>query len=397
MTHPMLGYLSGAPRVSTRPEAGEGGARAHVLGVIHGFEARGWDVRRFIVGDRMARVATGSAGSAHRAWPRRAGVDAARLTMGQLNSRRARRELGTDLTLVYERLASLQSLGATFQRRGVPWVLESNALLYEEARQRGSLALQRIARRIELASYRQCDAVVCVSEALRSQLVAAAGIGESKVIVLPNGVDTARFDPARAVPRRVYQEFTVGFVGSLYGWQRVDLLIDAVAALDAAGIPIRAVIVGDGPERAAWERRARERAPGLVHFAGRASWDEVPSWIAGFDAGFSGQDAATDGRAVYFSPLKLYEYLAMATPVVATASEDAARLIGAGGAGALFAPGDAADLRRALASAIARREELAAIGAVARAEIIARHSWDARVRQLLDQLGTVLGRDLERG
>lgn len=46
-----LGYLSGAPRVSTNPEAECGGPRSHVLGVIRAFETLEWEVKPFIVGD----------------------------------------------------------------------------------------------------------------------------------------------------------------------------------------------------------------------------------------------------------------------------------------------------------------------------------------------------------
>nr|MDP9479668.1 hypothetical protein [Actinomycetota bacterium] len=54
-----LGYLSAAPRVSTRPDAEAGGPRSHVLGVIRAFESLGWSVNRFIVGDRMPKGVAG--------------------------------------------------------------------------------------------------------------------------------------------------------------------------------------------------------------------------------------------------------------------------------------------------------------------------------------------------
>ncbi|HZS62748.1 MAG TPA: hypothetical protein VFA43_26040, partial [Gemmatimonadaceae bacterium] len=51
-----LGYLSGAPRVTTRSTSDAAGPRTHVLGIIDGFERRGWTVSRYIVGDRMPDV-----------------------------------------------------------------------------------------------------------------------------------------------------------------------------------------------------------------------------------------------------------------------------------------------------------------------------------------------------
>ena len=48
-----LGYLSAAPTVSTRPDAASAGPRAHILGVVNGFRALGWEVRPWIAGDRL--------------------------------------------------------------------------------------------------------------------------------------------------------------------------------------------------------------------------------------------------------------------------------------------------------------------------------------------------------
>ena len=87
---PRVAYLSGAPRVSTQPDAEAAGPRAHVLGVIGGFEAAGWKVDRFIVGDQMPR-SWSSRGSERRLSgnPVRTLVaDLVRLVLNLLNTRR---------------------------------------------------------------------------------------------------------------------------------------------------------------------------------------------------------------------------------------------------------------------------------------------------------------------
>src|SRR3954465_6482754 len=56
-----LGYLSGAPRASPRPDPEAIGPRSHVVGVLAAFRELGWEVQPYIVGDRVPlRVATGS-------------------------------------------------------------------------------------------------------------------------------------------------------------------------------------------------------------------------------------------------------------------------------------------------------------------------------------------------
>lgn len=391
-----LGYLSAAPRVSTRPDAEAGGPRSHVLGVIRAFESLGWRVERFIVGDRMPELASGKGSekaiSGNRL--RTIAADLARLVLGTLNAYRARRELTGKVDWVYERFAVLQSLGWIFQRDGTPWILETNGLYSEEARaERGSLVLTGLARKLEVFAYTRCDVLVCVSGALKEVVMEKAGVDPQKVLVIPNGVDTAFFDPALHEPRRHFEGFTVGFVGSLLAWQGLDRLIVAAGKLIAEGVPIHLTIVGDGPVRDELERMARERgllgAQGHVRFTGRVPLHEVPGYIAGFDVGFSGQQGLKIG-AMYHSPLKLYEYLSMGKPVVASAYDDAREITGGDGAGFLFAPGDTRDLQRALKEAYSARASLEEAGALARDEIVRHHSWRARVARMIPEIEAIL-------
>ncbi len=391
-----LGYLSAAPRVSTRPDAEAGGPRSHVLGVIRAFEALGWRVERFIVGDRMPGLASGKGSekaiSGNRL--RTLAADLARLALGVLNAYRARRELAGKVDWVYERFAVLQSLGWAFRRDGTPWILETNGLYSEEAKaERGSLVLTGLARRLEVFAYARCDVLVCVSETLKEVVVEKAGVDPEKVLVVPNGVDTAFFDPALHEPRRLFEGFTVGFVGSLLAWQGLDRLIDAAGRLVERDVPIHIAIVGDGPVRDDLERMARERgllgARGRVRFVGRVPLHEVPGYIAGFDVGFSGQQGLKLG-AMYHSPLKLYEYLSMGKPVVASAYDDAREITGVDGTGFLFAPGYTNDLERALEEAYAARGSLLRAGALARNEIVRRHGWQARVARMIPEIEGIL-------
>ncbi|MFO8149671.1 MAG: glycosyltransferase, partial [Trueperaceae bacterium] len=314
-------YLSGAPRVSTHPDAASGGARAHVLGIVEGFERAGWTVDRFIVGDevddalrgRVSRAVTDVSGSAWGSLRRLAG-DVARLTVGAANARRLAHRIDPNVTWAYERFATLQRLGRVPQRRGIPWILETQGpFFHEAANDRRSLALTGLARRRELDAYRRCDVLVCVSTALRDLIVDLSGIDPAKVVVVPNGVDERAFDPERTVPRRLTPEstFTIGYVGGLPPWQALDRLFAAVARSREQIGDVAVVVVGDGPSRAAWTEAAERAAlGGIVHWAGRVPRTDVPAYLAGFDVGYSGPQPSSLGT-MYHSPLKLYEYLAM--------------------------------------------------------------------------------------
>src|SRR5215216_2690817 len=174
-----LGYLCGAPRVSTRPDSESSGPRAHVVGIIGAFRALGWEVHEYIVGDSLPRrfVGEGSRMLIDRGHFRRLGADVARIVMGRINARRAFTRLNKRVDWVYERFGAFQSLGGPFQSCGIPWILETQSPLFREAHGvRQSIVLVDTERRIETTAYERCDALVCVTEALRDIMVDDLGI-----------------------------------------------------------------------------------------------------------------------------------------------------------------------------------------------------------------------------
>lgn len=384
---PVMLYLSGAPLVSTGKAAAVPGARAHVLGMIHGLEANGWQVQRHIVGDQL-RLKRGPTSGAGRNRLRALAVDLVRLALGGWHLLAALRQAAPETCFVYERLATLQALGYAFRWRKIPWVLESNAILYEEAHANNRLLLRGLARIVECFAYRQADLIVCVSEPLRDMIVDRAAVPADKILVLPNAVDTTFFDPETYPSVRPFGDrLTIGFVGGLYAWQALDVLFHAMAQLHRDGLTdIAAVIVGDGPQRDEWQQLVAQLGLAAhVHFAGYVEWGEVQAYINGFDVGYSGQVGAT----IYFSPLKVYEYLAMATPVIGARYPQIEAVVSEGETGFLFAAGQVQSLCDALRTAYTQQSQLTQFGAQGRARMLADHSWQQRARTLLDTLAAL--------
>jgi len=387
MDRKRIGYLSGAPRVSTRPEASATGPKSHVLGIIHGFEELGWEVRRFIFGDHvpLGWVKRELDVEMAASFSKRLVADAARLAFGLYNTIRAPRHVG-QVDWVYERFGAFQALGLGFQRRGIPWIVETNGIFFQEAKvDRNSLALEGLERKLELWVYRRADAIVAVSEALKNALV-ELGIEGEKIVVVPNGVDLSRFSGAEGGSSG--GKPVIGFVGTLSQWQALDLLIEALALLKAEGREYRLLVVGDGQMRAPWEELARARGID-AEFIGRVPWEEVPGWMALFDLAYSGQIPVSQGT-MYHSPLKLYEYMAAGRPVIASSWSEARSLIGEDERGYLFEPGNLQDLVRALRKARAERALWPTKGRRARALIEREHTWKARVARIVEEVGRIL-------
>ena len=285
------------------------------------------------------------------------------------------------LDMVYERYSLWSHAGMTFARvRDIPGILEVNAPLIEEhAAHRGPVdrvKATQVARRVWDAA----STILAVSDGVASYLT-RQGVARDRIVVTRNGVDVDRFGP-HVIPHRPRTEdcFTIGFVGSLKTWHGLDTFIDAFANV-VRQVPARLVIIGDGPARQAVASRVD--ALGLetmVEFVGAVDLEEIPGWLASMDAAVAPYPPMTD---FYFSPLKVYEYLAAGLPVVASRIGELATLIQHGETGMLCEPGDNpafADALVQLAGDPALRRRL---GAAARAQVAASHTWQAVARTIL--------------
>jgi glycosyltransferase involved in cell wall biosynthesis len=381
-----IAYACGALKVTTRDDSTSTGPRAHVTGLIGGFRQLGHQVRPMLAGDRVpARLnKAGSAGAvmASRSWQGRL-IDTARVGLNPVIGAWARAG-GRRCDVFYERQATYQTLGA-FRPAGTPWVIESNGpFWYEASTERNSLSYPRLAKQLELLTYRRADLVVAVSEALKTVLVEAADLDPGRVLVVPNAVDHRRFPPRG--PRATSADVTVGFVGHMIGWAGLTNLIDATAVARQRGAPLRLLLVGDGPGRREIEDRAT--AAGLadvVEFTGHSAWADVPQLLARCDVAFSGQVPMAIG-SMYHSPLKLYEYYAAGLPVVATDFPDARELVTGAEAGWLVPPNDVSRLADVLVQVARERSSLPHAGAAARRYVMARHTWTHRADLIIAEL-----------
>jgi len=182
------------------------------------------------------------------------------------------------------------------ERYGLPVVYEVRGFWedtwlsrYPDAAERASSELYQRNRDLETRCMLAADLVVTLGEAMREE-IAARGVPEEKILIVPNAVSpeflrplpdaTALRDELGIKP----DEPVVGEVTSLVPHEGIGTLLEAVAILRARGLPARALIVGDGPERAALQRQAAQA--GLAEaavFTGRVPTSEVRQFHALLD------------------------------------------------------------------------------------------------------------------
>lgn len=272
------------------------------------------------------------------------------------------RTWGADV--IYERFALHTTAGLDAARAvGIPHLVELNAPLPAEASRYRSLEEPRLAEQLERRIYRGTDAVLAVSRPLAEY---AAARGAHRVVVSANAVDPSRFPtPADAGA----DEPTAVFVGSLRPWHGADTLAVAWSML-GSDAP-RLLVVGDGMGRDVLEDIGAE-ITGMVEPA------RVPPLVASAQIGLAPYPADAPD---YFSPLKVYEYLAAGLAVVGADLPGIADT--AAGCAVLVPAGDPGALAYAVGELAADPARRARLGTAARDTVTEHHTWRRRAESIL--------------
>jgi glycosyltransferase involved in cell wall biosynthesis len=290
---------------------------------------------------------------------------------------------------IYERYSLWAMAGLRLaKKRSIPLVLEVNApLAYEQQHYRAGVTCPPLARWVERVIWRKPNLLIAVSESLRSQMQRAK-VKPQRIHVLPNAVNTSLFHTGlQGSPVRerfnLAGRFVIGFVGTFKRWHGVDLLLTAFQDLHSMDPSAHLLLVGDGPLRPQFEERVR--SAGLtqaVTFAGGVAHQDVPNYVAAMDVATAPYPALDD---FYYSPLKLFEYMAAGRAVVASRVGQVAEVVVDGVTGLLFEPGDRAGLvsciRRLQDNAELRKE----LGRNAHVACSAR-TWNQNAAQVIDRV-----------
>jgi glycosyltransferase involved in cell wall biosynthesis len=231
-----------------------------------------------------------------------------------------------------------------------------------------------------LALRRHAAAFVAVSGPIRDEL-SRAGIPADRIRSIPNGVDTRRFsvpdEPERRRLRRMLGLPPVPLVvyaGRLSHEKGVDQLIDGWAEARRLGCLGAVCIVGDGPERDALHRRARDHGVlGAVRLVGAT--DDVVPWLRAADA--FALPSRQEGLSV-----ALLEAMACGLAVVATAVGGTPDAVG--DAALLVPPGNPRALAEALRSVLDEPGRARALGEAARRRAVERFGILEVARRHLD-------------
>lgn len=247
-------------------------------------------------------------------------------------------------SFIYERYSLWGTAGQRLARKySIPLVLEVNSpLADEEEKYRDGSGFASLTRWAERRIWRGADLLIAVSEALLTHFE-KAGVRRAKIQILPNAVDTSLFragseDASLRGQWNLDGRFVVGFVGSFKAWHGADFLVRTFARLWRDGSGCHLLLVGDGPMRPVLEQEIRRLGiQQAVTLVGNVPHEDVPRYLALMDVAVAPYPALED---FYFSPLKLYEYMAAGRAVVASRIGQVAEVVTDGSTGFLYEPGD---------------------------------------------------------
>ena len=176
---------------------------------------------------------------------------------------------------------------------GIPVVYEVRALWEDAAVDHGTATSEslryRASRALETRAFRQVDAITTICDGLRRDIL-KRGIPVDKVTVIPNAVDIEKFPVLQGVDAELERALglggcdVVGFCGSFYGYEGLDLLIDALPQIVASRPATKLLLVGGGPQDAALRAQAQARGVAdRVVFTGRVPNAEVNRYYSLID------------------------------------------------------------------------------------------------------------------
>ena len=274
------------------------------------------------------------------------------------------------------------------RRLGLPVVYEIRAFWEDAAVDHGTThegsARYRATRALETWVMNRVDHLFTICEGLRSDIV-SRGIPSAKVTVIPNAVDIEHFqlasppDPALKLQLGLDEHTRViGFIGSFYAYEGLDLLLDALPHLLQTHPDLRLLLVGGGPQETNLKAQAQRLGiASQVVFTGRVPHTQVNRYYDLVDVLAYPRHSMRLTELV--TPLKPLEAMAQGRLLVASDVGGHRELIRDGETGRLFAAGKVEALARAIRDLLAREADWPAMRQAGRRFVEQERNWTKSV------------------
>jgi len=319
---------------------------------------------------------------------------------------------------IYQRLTIGNFLGAKLSLKyRVPLIVEYNGSEVWVSKNWGNgLRFSRLAQMAEDVMLQSADLVVTVSKVLKNELI-GRGIDANKIVYYPNCIDPKIFNPknfSKSEKIRLKEQYgidrdakLVTFVGTFGAWHGTEVLADAIGILVHKHRDllikqnVHFMFVGDGLKMSDTKKALTNAdADCFVKFTGMIPQNEAPIHLAFSDILISPHVPNSDGTAFFGSPTKLYEYMAMGKPIIASDLDQIGEVLqpclrssslplkspkpGSREVAILCEPSSRNDLVRAIEFLIIRDDWSQVLGNNASKMALSKYTWKNHVEKIIE-------------
>lgn len=282
---------------------------------------------------------------------------------------------------------------------GIPVVYEVRAFWEDAAVDHGTSTENglryKLTRALETYALKRADAVTTICEGLRKDIV-ARGIPADKVTVIPNAVDIDKFALGGSADQALKDKLglsgsrLIGFIGSFYAYEGLDVLLRAVPKLSARMPDLRVLLVGGGPQDAQLRQLAKDlRIEDKVVFTGRVPHDQVNKYYDLLDVLVYPRLPMRLTDLV--TPLKPLEAMAQGRILAASDVGGHLELIADGKTGVLFRANDTDSLVEKVAALLESQQKWPELRQAGRNYVETERNWPVSVARYKTIYGRLTG------
>jgi glycosyltransferase involved in cell wall biosynthesis len=310
---------------------------------------------------------------------------------------------------IYQRYSILNCTGILISKfKNIPLVLEYNGSevwISKHWNKRTMFNLRHLIRWIETINIKHAHHIVVVSQALKHELI-HRGINAENILVNPNGVDPASYNPAILDEKRKLlrkklafdDKFVFGFIGTFHRWHGINILEHIIPEIIKQKPNAHFLLIGDGPLLFHIQATLAQETDNVT-FIGTLHFEQASAYLSACDAFLCPTQPNPDGSPFFGSPTKIFEYMSLAKPIIASDLEQLSEIIAPAlkkdslnkkitkQAGILIAPDDIKGFIDAACFLMETPENNRTyLGAQAREKILENYTWQQHTKKIINHL-----------
>lgn len=219
------------------------------------------------------------------------------------------------------------TIGGTLikEKTGLPFLLHCDFIQQWTKKHWGKLYFEKLLKWAEEIQWDSADAIFTISNVAKKMMAEQYRVSPEKIIVNPNGVDSDFFRPNAGARKRIREHYGIsdkfvhGFAGTFGAYHGVEYLAHSIKETIKLVPSSIFMFVGDGELKPKVEEIIKQsNVSNKVIFTGLVPYSEVPAYLSACDVLHTPCVNNEDSSEYFGSPTKLFEYMALQKPIVAT-------------------------------------------------------------------------------